>query len=90
MKLNYEFVKREVAGEQFLVPIGRAAGVFDGIITLNELGAFIFDCIPDCADESEIAGRITGVYDVDNETALADTREFFDGLKEAGIVACAG
>ncbi len=89
MKLNYEFVKREVAGEQFLVPIGRAALVFDGIITLNELGGFIFDCIPSCSDENEIADKIAESYDVDKETASADTHDFFVSLAQAGITAAA-
>ena len=89
MKLNYEFVKREVAGEQFLVPIGRAALVFNGIITLNELGGFIFECIPSCSDESEIAARIAENYDVDKETASSDTHDFFESLAQAGITVTA-
>lgn len=87
MNLNYEFVKREVAGEQFLVPVGKAAGIFDGIITLNGPGAYIFDCIPECGSIEEIADKIAGAYEIDRETALADTRKFFDSLNEAGIKA---
>ena len=49
MKTNYEFVKREIAGEAFLVPIGEASSVFEGIFTLNELGSFIFDHLGECA-----------------------------------------
>ncbi len=35
MKINYTFVKRDIAGETFLVPVGEAASVFEGIISLN-------------------------------------------------------
>lgn len=85
MKINYEFVKREVAGEAFLVPIGAAAKVFDGIITINEVGAFIFDCLPACADAQEIADRIAEVYETDPATALEDVQAFFEALRAAGI-----
>ncbi|MBQ6266137.1 MAG: PqqD family protein [Clostridia bacterium] len=85
MKSNYEFVKREIAGEYFLVPIGKAAKVFDGIIAINELGAFIFDCVPECADVEAVTDRILERYDTDRETALQDVRAFFDALRAAGI-----
>ena len=85
MKINYEFVKREIAGEYFLVPIGEAAKVFDGIIAINELGAFIFDCLPDCADAEAITDRILEQYDTDRATALQDVLAFLDALRDAGI-----
>lgn len=85
MKLNYEFVMREIADEKFLVPIGQAASVFDGIITVNDIGAFIFESIPLCESTGEIADRIVEAYDVDRETALSDVNEFLTSLSEAGI-----
>ena len=42
MKVSNEFILREVAGEYILVPVGAAAVKFNGLITLNEIGAFIF------------------------------------------------
>lgn len=86
MKVNYTFVKREIAGESFLVPIGAAAKVFDGIIAINEIGAYIFDCLPACADAAAVADRIVERYDTDRETALADVQAFFDALRDAGIL----
>ncbi|MBR2732414.1 MAG: PqqD family protein [Clostridia bacterium] len=86
MKINYEFVKREIAGEYFLIPIGEAAKVFDGIIAINELGAFIFDCLPECADAQAVTDRILERYETDRATALADVLAFFDALREAGII----
>ncbi len=85
MKINYEFVKREIAGDSFLVPIGAAASVFEGIITLNELGSFIFDHLADCPSPEAMAEAITEVYDTDPGTALRDVNEFFASLRECGI-----
>ncbi len=86
MKLNYDFVMREIAGDKFLVPVGEAASVFDGIITINELGAFIIENLPACGSLEEIAGKITQAYDIDSVSALADVMEFAKSLEEAGII----
>ena len=85
MKLNYDFVMREIAGDKFLVPVGEAASVFDGIITINELGAFIFENIPLCDSLEQIAYKITREYDIDYKTALTDVNEYIKSLSETGI-----
>ena len=85
MKCNYEFVKREIAGEAFLVPVGEASAVFEGIFTLNELGAFIFDRLEACASPEEMAQAVVGVYDVDYETALSDVNEVLGAMRASGI-----
>ena len=85
MKSNYEFVKREIAGEAFLVPVGEASSVFEGIFTLNELGAFIFDHLEECASPEDMARAVVSVYDADFDTALQDVNEFFASMRESGI-----
>ena len=85
MRINYEFVKRDIAGETFLVPVGEAASVFEGILSLNPLGAFIFDRLGECASPEALAEEIAAVYDTDPATALRDVREFFASLREIGI-----
>lgn len=36
------FVLRKVAGENILVPVGNTALTFNGLVTLNESGAFLW------------------------------------------------
>ena len=43
MKVSKEFILREIAGEHILVPIGIAAANFNGLISMNEVGRFLFD-----------------------------------------------
>ena len=45
MKRFGEFVKREISGEILLIPIGKTAEAFNGIITLSEVGDFIWEHI---------------------------------------------
>ena len=42
MKLKYQFVINNVAGETVAVSVGDTSGRFNGYIKLNETGAFIF------------------------------------------------
>ena len=36
------FILRKVAGENILVPVGNTALTFNGLVTLNESGAFLW------------------------------------------------
>ena len=49
MKLKYEFVINNVAGETVAVSVGNNDGRFNGYIKLNETGAFIFKMLKDCS-----------------------------------------
>ena len=42
MKVKEGFVLRSVAGSNVVVPVGAASVDFNGMITLNETGAFLF------------------------------------------------
>lgn len=86
MKIQYEFVKREVAGENFLVPIGEAAKKFTGMFAMNEVGAFIWDNLPEAEDDEAIVKKLLEEYDVVPETAAADAKAFLDKLREMGIL----
>lgn len=86
MKLKKEFIKREIAGENLLVPTGETSLTFNGLITLNEVGAFIWDKLSQAQSEEDVVEFILEEYDVDEETAKADTKEFLGKLKSAEII----
>ena len=86
MKIRYEFIKREIVGEFFLIPVGEAAKKYSGMFALNEIGAFIWDILPTAETEEDIVKKITEEYEVSEETAAADTAEFLGKLKDMGIL----
>ena len=45
MKIKKGFVKRNIAGSEIVVTVGKTAAEFNGMITLNESGAFFWDCM---------------------------------------------
>lgn len=87
MKIKKEFVMRRIDDECLLVPVGETASSFNGIITLNEVGAFVWEQLPHCADEAELLKRILAEYEVDEETAAADLKELLQSFRDAELIA---
>ncbi len=86
MKVSTDFILREIADEIMLVPIGAAAARFNGLITMNELGKFIFETLREDLTAQQVAEKIIAEYDVDLSTALADTEEFLQQLRQIGAL----
>lgn len=86
MKIRYEFVKREIAGDTFLVPVGEAAKEYSGLIAMNGVASFLWDKLPEAENEDALTELVLGEYEVDRETAAADVAEFVAKLKEMKIL----
>ena len=85
MKISKEFILREIAGEYILVPVGKTALTFNGLISVNEVGALIWGMLEKGSDVSTIVNGILDEYDVDEQTATADVLEFISYLKSNNI-----
>lgn len=86
MELKKKFVLRNIVGETILVPIGQNNEAFNGLITINELGKFIWENIESSKDEDELLQKILDEYEVEKEVAKADLDEFLQTLKDAEII----
>lgn len=86
MELKKKFVLRNIVGETILVPIGQNNEAFNGLITINELGKFIWENIESSKDEDELLQRILDEYEVDKDVAKADLDEFLGKLKAVDII----
>lgn len=87
MELKKEFMMRKIDDENLLIPIGDTASAFNGIVTLNEVGAFIWEKLPVCADEEALLRCVMEEYEVDEQTARADLSAFLKRFREAGFIA---
>ena len=86
MIIKKDLIKREIAGDTILVPVGQAVYEANGLFALNEVAAFIWDMLPLVETEEEILARVLAEYDVDESTAIQDIWEFMDTLKKMEIV----
>ena len=86
MKLRYELVLRNVAGETILVPIGEAAKKYSGLFAVNELGAFLWERIPEAESEAALVNLVLEDYEVSREEAEQDVQEFLGKLREMDLL----
>lgn len=86
MRIEKTFVLREIAGDYVIVPTGKSALEFNGLITVNELGAFIWNQLQEETTADRIVEAIQEEYEVDRETAKADTEEFLEVLVKQQIL----
>lgn len=86
MNIKKELIKREIAGDTILVPVGSAVLDSNGLFVLNELGAFIWDLLPNVDSEEAICDAVLEQYDVSEDTAKQDVAVFLKKLQELGII----
>jgi hypothetical protein len=86
MKIKPGFLLRNVADVNVVVPVGEMSVDFNGIITLNDTGKFLFEqLMTKDTSEDELLHLLIEEYEVDEETAGADIREFVAKLREADL-----
>lgn len=86
MKIHRQLVKRNIAGDVILVPVGDASLELKGLLTLNETGERIWDLLPDAASEDEIFQALLEEYDVEPSVLRTDVDAFFAKLRELAII----
>lgn len=86
MKIKRDFVLREIAGETLLIPAGKTALDLNGMITLNEVAADIWQMLPEAEDEEAVVQRILADYDAEETQVRRDVADFLGRLRELGIV----
>jgi hypothetical protein len=86
MKIKKGFAKRSIAGANIVVPVGRQTRDFNGMITLNDTGSFLWDCLEKETTLDALVAKILGEYDVDEKKAREDAEAFTKLLEENGIL----
>ena len=71
MKIKSDYLLRKVADSYVVVPVGKATVDFNGMINLNETGAFLWQQLQKDADE---------------ETAEVGIASFLNKLREADLL----
>lgn len=86
MKVKKDYLRRNVAGSNIVVPVGEGSLDFSGVITLNEVGAFLWENLKEDTDLDSLVKTLCSEYDVDEATAKADVTEFLNKLKGADLL----
>lgn len=86
MKRNGEFLLRSVADTLVLVPIGAAVSSFEGMVTLNATGAFLWETLETVQTTESLTKALTDRYDVTESKARQDVDAFVAALMPIGAI----
>ena len=86
MKIQKEFVLREIAGDYVIIPTGKTTLTFNGLITVNEVRAALCKMLQSDKSLHDLIQGILDEYDVEESVAREDIQEFLETLRKNGIL----
>ena len=87
MKIKEGFILRKVSEAYVVVAIGENAQTFNGMITLNETGAFLWEKLTVGSDDAQsLVALLLDEYDVGKELAQKDVDAFVARLIDAQLI----
>ena len=87
MKIRNGFILRDVAGKTFVVATGELSKEFNGMITLNETGKFIWLLLQNETSQEDIVEAIMKEYECDDRKVVqSDVDNFVALLKKDNVL----
>lgn len=86
MKIKSGFMLYEVAGSYVVVPAGDEPLDFNGMVTLNETGAFLWKQLEQGCDQDRLVEALLEEYEVSREQAQQSVDRFVAEIQENGFV----
>lgn len=86
MKIKQGFVLRQVANTNIVVPIAQNALNYQGMLSLNETGAFLWQQLEKDQTQEDLLNAILNEYDIDEVTAKKDIEDFVKSIRDIGAL----
>ena len=86
MKLKYQFVIREVAGQTVAVPVGQESQHLRMMIKLNDTARFLMEQLSSETSEAELTAALQRKYAIDHETAKGAVDDFLEQLHRSELL----
>ncbi len=87
MRIREGFILKEIADTFVVVPVGDNMVDFSLMITINETGAFLWNCLKEDKTRDELADALMNEYEgATREEMLEDIDAFTSLLKENNIL----
>ena len=75
MKIKQGFILREVSGNYIVVAVGEGTKTFNGMIQLNDTGAFLWKLLEKGATQEQMIEQMASEYAVEKQLAEKTTPE---------------
>jgi hypothetical protein len=82
MRRKSGFALRKVGEVNIIVPLGQKVLDLNGVITLNETGAFIWELLGEERSLDELVEAVSQEFDVEPDQARKDIEDFLENLRK--------
>jgi hypothetical protein len=86
MKIRGEFITRQILDDTVVLPVGNTAIEFNNMIMLNSVSLVIWQCLEKDVSFDDILKAVTDNFEVSQEQAVADIRDFLDGMRSYNLL----
>lgn len=86
MKVSDEFILRNVAGDNLLIPTGSSALDVKGLILLSESGVLLYNKLKNGCTKEDLIAALTAEYAVSDDEAARDTEAFLDQMRQLNML----
>lgn len=86
MKIKDGFITRKIGDKIVAITVGEHTKDFNGMITLNDTGHFIWKCLEKDTDKESIANKVIKEYDISTADAMAEIDKFIAELEKNDIL----
>ena len=86
MKIKDGFITRKIGDKIVAITVGEHTKDFNGMITLNDTGHFIWKCLKKDTDKESIANEVIKEYDISTADAMAEIDKFIAELEKNDIL----
>ena len=86
MKIKDGFMLRQFGEDYIVVAVGDDAEDFNKLITLNSVGAYIYNLLNNDMTHEKIVSAVLDKYDADRKTVENDINIFLADAKKAGLI----
>ena len=83
---NPNFIFRKIAEETILVTIHQDVADLQYIYTLNDVGAFLWECLAENQTPQKLEGALLATYEATPEQVAEDVHHFLQNLSAFGAV----
>lgn len=86
MKINKNFLLRQLADTWVVLPLSDTSVNFNGMITLNESGVVLWNTLEKGSDVDSLVSALRAEYIVSEEQARIDVEAFLRKLQTVGCL----
>ena len=86
MKRKADFIMQNIGGENLLVPLGAQVMDLNGLITLSDTAAWVWELLAEERSLDELTAAVAERFDVAAATARADVQTFLDEIAKMGLL----